>query len=517
MCVLISGRHVNNDVGLTARTARDPCKRHFPDHRHELRNVERFPHDAVDKVCREPSDGCVIAGGHDENDRTRLGLRFVEGLEKLDAVDQGHHEIEQDDRILRCPRHVQRFGAIHRGMNIERLAAQRGHEQRTNSVVILDHQDLRNCGHYSSPACGFGASTPTFKARPGCCSRSNVVRFEKAPPEARQLLTVPIRELGLRLEQSPVAEYVHRLYDELAAAGLRHFRPVCYLSDQWGCPSEEPVIGIPFYLGDPRVAHIEAAVNDVENEREIMMYLRHEAGHAFNYAYELYRTAEWHDLFGSFRRRYRDDYPFVPFSRDYVRHIAGWYAQKHPDEDCAETFAVWLDPESHWRQRYANWGATRKLLYIDRVAREVSDMPPPHVGGQTDVTVDEMEQTLEQFYHDDHADESAMIAGLPLDTDLADIFLDPARRRESVDYRAAEELLSEHRRDIIDKVNEWTGVRRTLVRALVSAVEQRLRELGLLAQRDQNRSQMIELTVYITTLSMTFLTGKRPLRHRKTP
>ena len=278
-----------------------------------------------------------------------------------------------------------------------------------------------------------------------------VVAFEKAPPEARQLLTVPIRELGLRLEQSPVAEYVHRLYAELEAAGLHHFRPLCYLTDQWGCPSEEPVIGIPFYLGDPRVAHIEDAVNDVENEREIMMYLRHEAGHAFNYAYELYRTDEWHELFGSFRRRYRDDYPFVPFSRDYVRHIAGWYAQKHPDEDFAETFAVWLDPESHWRRRYANWGAMRKLLYIDRLAREVSDMPPPHVTGQTDVTVDEMEQTVEQFYRDDQPDESAMIAGLALDTDLTDIFLDPSRRRDdgrrlSVRRRAAGRASPRHHR-----------------------------------------------------------------------
>lgn len=348
-----------------------------------------------------------------------------------------------------------------------------------------------------------------------------MVAFEKAPPEARQLLAVPIRELGLRLEQSPVAEYVHRLYAELEAAGLRHFRPLCYLSDEWGCPSQEPVIGIPFYLGDPRVAHIEDAVNDVESEREIMMYLRHEAGHAFNYAYEFYRTEGWHELFGSFRRPYRDDYPFVPFSRDYVRHIAGWYAQKHPDEDFAETFAVWLDPESDWSRRYATWGALRKLLYMDRVAREVSDVPPHHLHGQTDVTVDEMGQTVEEFYRDYDADESAMIAGLALDTDLTDIFLDPARRSPAVDnaagYRAAGELLAEHRRDIVDKVNEWTGVRRTLVRALVTAAEQRLRELGLLAQRERSASQMIELTVYITTLSMTFLTGKRPLRHRKKP
>jgi hypothetical protein len=344
-----------------------------------------------------------------------------------------------------------------------------------------------------------------------------VVAFEKAPPEARQVLAVPIRELGLRLEDSPVAEYVHRLYRELEAAGLHHFRPLCYLSDEWGCPSGEPVIGIPFYLGDPRVRHIEDVVNDIENEREIMMYLRHEAGHAFNYAYEFYRTDEWHALFGSFRRPYRDDYPFVPFSRHYVRHIAGWYAQKHPDEDFAETFAVWLDPDSHWRRRYASWGAMRKLLYVDRVAHEVGELPPSYEGANPDVTVDEMQQTVEQFYRDVHADESAMIAGLALDTDLSDIFVDPVRQREDVEYRPAADLLAEHRRDIVDKINEWTGVRRTLVRALVSAAEERLRELGLLAQRDRSRTEMIEFTVYITAQSMTFLTGKRPLRHRKNP
>jgi len=58
-----------------------------------------------------------------------------------------------------------------------------------------------------------------------------VVAFEKAPPEARQLLTVPIRELGLSLERSPVAPFVRALYGELHAAGLEQFRPRCYLSD----------------------------------------------------------------------------------------------------------------------------------------------------------------------------------------------------------------------------------------------------------------------------------------------
>jgi hypothetical protein len=342
-----------------------------------------------------------------------------------------------------------------------------------------------------------------------------MVAFEKAPPEARRVLTMPIRELGMKIEDSPVGPYVHRLYAELEERGLHHFRPRCYLSDEWGCPSEEPVIGIPYYLGDPRITQVEDALNDVEGEREIMMYLRHEAGHAFNYAYELFRSEEWSTLFGSFRRPYRDDYGFTPFSRDHVRHIAGWYAQKHPDEDFAETFAVWLDATSQWRARYAGWGAMAKLEYVDRVARAVGNMPPPRASGQTDITVDEMEQTVEEMLREYHVDESEWLAHLALDTDLADIFIEPQRRQPGLEYREAAELLRDHRRDIVDKVNYWTGVRRTLVRALVDSIETRVRELALIAENERSRSHMIELTAYVTTLAMTFLTGNRRLRHSR--
>ncbi|HEX8253272.1 MAG TPA: putative zinc-binding metallopeptidase [Thermoanaerobaculia bacterium] len=337
-----------------------------------------------------------------------------------------------------------------------------------------------------------------------------MVTFEHAPPEARQLLPVRIRDLGLSLERSPIAELVRRLYAELEAKALRHFRPLCYLSDEWGSPSGEPVIGIPFYLGDPRVSNLEDAVNDVEDEREIMKYLRHEAGHAFNHAYELYRTEQWRDLFGSTRRPYRDDYPFVPFSREYVRYIPGWYAQKHPDEDFAETFAVWLDPESRWQERYAGWAAIEKLQYVDRIAGDLGSAPPPRSVGQTDITSDEMEQTVEEFYQEWHVDETPMVTDLAVDSDLIDIFNIPGS--ETV---PAAELLAQHRRDIVDKVNYWTGVRRTLVRALVLAIEKRLREMQLSAARERSRQQMIELTVYITTLAMTFLMGNRRLKHRR--
>ena len=338
------------------------------------------------------------------------------------------------------------------------------------------------------------------------------MQFEHAPPEALQLLPVRIRDLGLSLDDSPVAELVRHLYAELEQKGLRHFRPSCYLSDEWGSPTGEPVIGIPFYLADPRVANLEDAINDVEDEREIMMYLRHEAGHAFNHAYELSVTREWRKLFGNTRRPYRDDFRFVPFSREFVRYIPGWYAQKHPDEDFAETFAVWLDPESLWESRYAGWEAMKKLQYVDRIVRELGDVAPVKSVGQTDVTVAEMEQTVEEFYREFQVDESPLVADLALDADLLDIFPHPGKDEET---RSAALLLREHRRTVIDKVNYWTGVRRTLVRTLVIAIEKRLTELELMAVRERARQQMVELTVYITTLAMSFLLGKKRLKHRR--
>lgn len=337
------------------------------------------------------------------------------------------------------------------------------------------------------------------------------MQFEHAPPEALQLLPVRIRDLGLSLERSPVAELVRHLYAELEEKGLRHFRPSCYLSDEWGSPTGEPVIGIPFYLADPRVANLEDAVNDVEDEREIMMYLRHEAGHAFNHAYQLYLTREWRKLFGNTRRPYRDDFRFVPFSRDFVRYIPGWYAQKHPDEDFAETFAVWLDPESSWESRYAGWAAMKKLQYVDRIVRELGNVAPVKSVGKTDITVAEMEQTVEEYYREFEVDESPLVADLALDADLRDIF-PPVTGEET---RSAALLLREHRRTVIDKINYWTGVRRTLVRTLVIAIEKRLADLDLLAARERARQHMVELTVYITTLAMTFLLGKRRLKHRR--
>ncbi len=327
--------------------------------------------------------------------------------------------------------------------------------------------------------------------------------FEKAPPEVRELLSKPIRDLGLKLEGSSVERYVLQLYRELEQKGLRKFRPLVYLSDEWGCPSEEPVIGIPFYLADPKLQKLEREMNDLEDSRQIMMYMRHEAGHAFNYAYELFKTEDWRNLFGSFRKPYRDAYKPIPFSRRFVRHMEGWYAQKHPDEDFAETFAVWMTPRSNWRKRYKGWGAMAKLKYMDRIAKKFGDVEPLKPQGHTDITVEEMEDTVEQFY-ESHALEQRDAGELLLETDLQDIFNVSSRKRNGV--RPAQEFLRENRKLIVDKIGYWSGVQRPLLRNLVESIEKRAGELNLRVEVSCEKQALAEIIVFITALAMNYLT-----------
>src|SRR3954471_10577854 len=178
--------------------------------------------------------------------------------------------------------------------------------------------------------------------------------------ERAELLGHRISDIGLAVEGTRVERLTGRLYEELAKRGVA-FRPPVYLSDQWGCPDGTPLIGVPFYLADPRLERIEAEMaGGVEDDDEAMRYLRHEAGHAVNYAFQLYERPEWRSRFGSFAKPYRERYRADPLSRAHVRHILGWYAQKHPDEDFAETFAVWLTPGLDWREQYAGWPALQK-------------------------------------------------------------------------------------------------------------------------------------------------------------
>ena len=260
------------------------------------------------------------------------------------------------------------------------------------------------------------------------------------------------------------------------------------------------MIGIPFYLVRGDVAQIEKEVNDLEDTREIMMYLRHEAGHAFNYAYKLHRTPEWKQLFGPYRRPYRENYRPVLFSKDYVRYLPGWYAQKHPDEDFSETFAVWLTPRSNWRKRYRGWGAMAKLRYMERIARKLGNADPVRKRGEPDITVADMEMTVGEFYR--HSTEQIPLPEVAFDGDLSTLF---RGSKKSKTAEPAALFLKRHRKILVDQIALWTAMQRPLVRKLVESIEKRSAELGLLTDKRKESEQLSELTVFATTLVMNHL------------
>ncbi len=218
-----------------------------------------------------------------------------------------------------------------------------------------------------------------------------------------ELLNTRICDLGLKVEGSPVEKPMRRLYGELEAKKIV-FRPQVYLTDGWGCPDRSPVIGVPFYLADQRLARLEEEqTGDIEDEPGIMMFLRHEAGHALNYAFRLWKRPGWMEAFGAFNRPYRDIFRPDRTSREFVRHIDAYpygrtYAQKHPDEDFAETFAVWLTPRGEWRRRYRYWPALRKLELVDALMRSIRGESPLAGQGRKFKPVERMTYPLADHY-----------------------------------------------------------------------------------------------------------------------
>ncbi len=193
------------------------------------------------------------------------------------------------------------------------------------------------------------------------------------------LLQVRLCDLDLDLDNPRLARPLERLYTELESRGLR-FRPHAWLAEEWFSPDGVPGIAIPFWLAHPRLRRLERnLMREVEggNLRWLMRILRHEAGHALDNAFRLRRRARWRELFGPASLPYPDRYRARPGSRRYVHNLGEWYAQSHPTEDFAETFAVWLKPNSNWRTTYAGWPAFNKLCLVDELMAQLSGRTPP--------------------------------------------------------------------------------------------------------------------------------------------
>jgi hypothetical protein len=334
------------------------------------------------------------------------------------------------------------------------------------------------------------------------------VPFVEAAPDPwsaqrAQLLRRRIDELGLTIEGTYLEKIIARLYAELQGAGIK-LRPKVYLSYEWSCPDGVPVIGIPFYLADARLARIEDEMMDgveAQSELEILSYLRHEAGHAFNYAHKLYETPEWRAMFGEMSRPYLEDYTPRPFSRDFVRHIPGWYAQKHPDEDFSETFAIWLTPDSNWREVYRGWGCYKKLEYVDRVVRERGRADPIVTGEDYDFGDDALVYSVADHYKQTLPELSPITGNF--DHELQYIFRADANADADANQTvSASTLLSQSRRLIIGRVAYWTGLYDVQVRSLILHLSERTARLELTFDLTQRERVLVDFVAFATTLCM---------------
>lgn len=295
----------------------------------------------------------------------------------------------------------------------------------------------------------------------------------------QRLLEQRLRDLDLRIERTWLQSCVNRLYRELENRGIL-FRPHVWLSTEWFSPDGIPGIAIPFYLAHPRLMRLERReMLQVEGgtDAACMRILRHEAGHALDTAYRLHFKPAWRKAFGRYAQRYPDYYIPKPDSRSYVLHLDSWYAQAHPAEDFAETFAVWLKPRSAWRQRYRDWPKVlRKLRYVEREMSASVVERPPRVRSRRQVDpVSRMSQTLGDYYDKKRARYHAPWPEF-YDRDLYRLFSDDPRYR---DRPTAASFLRSMRAELRESVAEWTGVHPYTIDQVLQDMMERARELRL--------------------------------------
>ena len=327
------------------------------------------------------------------------------------------------------------------------------------------------------------------------------LRSDWADLNDEALLDIRMADLPIAIEGT-LAARIEQFREELRARGLRfpvHF----YLSDEWFTPDGATSIAVPFYLAHPRLARLEEAqMLEVEGgEHEwCMRILRHEGGHAIDNGFRLRLRRARRRLFGPPSKPYPEFYTPKPYSKSFVLHLDAWYAQSHPDEDFAETFAVWLTPSSEWRQRYLGWPALKKLEYMDALMTSIRDSAPRVVNPQEVDPLSKMRKTLRQHYR-----AKRRYYGLEhpnfYDRDLRRMFSDAPEYAGNI---TAAQFIARVRRPTRQVVSSWTGIYQYTIDQVLEGMIARSRELKLrLAVPEEQARQ--EFVVLVTVQAMNYL------------
>lgn len=315
------------------------------------------------------------------------------------------------------------------------------------------------------------------------------------------LLATRLCDLPIAIEGSELVPRIEQLAAELEGRGLV-FRPAFYLGDEWFSPEGVPAIAIPFYLAHPRLKALEEKMMmEVEggSPEWCQRLLRHECGHAIEHAYGLHKARKRRELFGPRSADYDpDSYRPHPYSKSFVRHLPNWYAQAHPDEDWAETFAVWLDPAIDWRRQYKGWRALAKLEYVEEVISKIGRKPPPVSDGKHEYALSKLRFTLDTFYKRRrrlYATDSPDF----YDNDLRRLFAALEGESKVPTRKGAAAFLRRHKRALLISVSRWTGERKVTIELLLKKLIDRTQTLSLVLAREEDVT-IVEVTAYLATL-----------------
>jgi len=332
-------------------------------------------------------------------------------------------------------------------------------------------------------------------------------KFDLDALSDEQLLNTRFRDLPIAIEGTYLEGCVQKLYAELEGRGLL-IRPACYLGDEWFSPEGSPSIAIPFYLAHPRLQQLELKmmleIEGGKTEAETLKLLRHECGHSVIHAYSLLKRRDFKKAFGDPRSKFRDYYKFHPYSRNFVRHLQNWYAQSHPEEDFAETFAVWLAPGEAWRELYRNWPALKKLEYVDAVMKEMAGKPPVVTEVDKSYNVRTMKKRLATHYEQRSRLYAEEDPGF-FDADLKRLY---SPKPEEGAAQPAVQFLKRNRALFETAVSHWTRERKFTVHRLLNRLIARCGELKLYLTVDEPRAR-VEMTAYLSALASHYLfTGR---------
>jgi len=315
-------------------------------------------------------------------------------------------------------------------------------------------------------------------------------------------MQMKIANLGLKIQGTAIEPLIHQLYRELSLKQLI-FKPVCFLADEWFVPVGIPAIGIPFYLAHNRLRRIERKIIlDVEGgtKKTFMQLLRHETGHAFCYAYQLNKRRKWIKLFGSPLKDYPDTYRPRPYSRSHVTHLDNWYAQSHPDEDFAETFAVWLTPRSNWKSQYRHWKALEKLEYVDALMRTLANKAPKNNPVIRPKYYSGLSIKLKTYYT---RKKKQFESDFPdfYDNDLKTLFTQTPENKSKCEK--ASKYLRQIQQSLSQSTAFWAKERKYTITDLMRELTSRCAELKLYV-REEMPDRDIQISGYITSLVLNY-------------